>query len=83
MYSRSSHTTTSYKNLLGFLSPTSKVVVVLLVFGFAAVCFSPIAHAQSSSDNNSKLVNDLLRLLEKSELATRDREYKPSGLHGR
>ncbi|MDF1743392.1 MAG: hypothetical protein P1V19_06825 [Gimesia sp.] len=81
MYSRSSHTTTSYKNLLGFLSPTSKVVVVLLVFGFAAVCFSPIAHAQSSSDNNSKLVNDLLRLLEKSELATRDREYKPSGLY--
>ncbi len=81
MYSRSSHTTTSYKNLLGFLPPTSKVIVVLLVFGFATVCFSPSAHAQSPSDNNSKLVNDLLRLLEKSELATRDREYKPSGLY--
>ena len=80
MYSRSSHTTTSFKSLVGYLPSTPKVIVALLVFGIAAVCFSTSAHAQSSSDSNSKLVNDLLRLLEKSELATRDREYKPSGL---
>jgi len=79
MYSRSSHTT-SYKNLMGILPSTPKVIVTLLIFGFAAICFSTSAHAQIPNDSNSKLVNDLLRLLEKSELATRDREYKPSGL---
>ncbi|MFK7777310.1 MAG: hypothetical protein QM501_04225, partial [Gimesia sp.] len=79
MYSRSSHTT-RYKNLMGCLPSTPKVIVTVLMFGFAAVCFNTNANAQSSNDTNSKLVNDLLRLLEKSELATRDREYKPSGL---
>lgn len=80
MNSRSSHTATTYKKAEGILLSTRKLTVAFLVLGFATVCFNASAHAQSSNDSNSKLVNDLLRLLEKSELATRDREYKPSGL---
>ncbi|QDV53858.1 hypothetical protein [Gimesia fumaroli] len=80
MYSRSSHTTWNQKKRKGFLPWTSNHFIALMVLGVTTTCFSISAPAQSSNDNNSKLVNDLLRLLEKSELATRDREYKPSGL---
>ncbi|WP_339730145.1 hypothetical protein [uncultured Gimesia sp.] len=80
MYSRSSHTTWNQKNRKGFLSCTSNHFIALMIFGVTTTCFSISAPAQSPNDTNSKLVNDLLRLLEKSELATRDREYKPSGL---
>ncbi|HAH47354.1 MAG TPA: hypothetical protein DCM07_21335 [Planctomycetaceae bacterium] len=55
-------------------------MVILLVSGLTLTCLNSNVQAQSINDGNSKLVNDLLRLLEKSELATRDREYKPSGL---
>tara|TARA_R110002167_G_scaffold51365_12_gene148651 strand:- start:485 stop:2059 length:1575 start_codon:yes stop_codon:yes gene_type:complete len=55
-------------------------MVMLLVSGLTLTCINTNAQAQFPNDGNSKLVNDLLRLLEKSELATRDREYKPSGL---
>ncbi|QDT45789.1 hypothetical protein Pan241w_59170 [Gimesia alba] len=80
MYSRSSHTTWNQKKRKGFLSFTPSRIITLMIFGVTITCFSISAPAQSPNDSNSKLVNDLLRLLEKSELATRDREYKPSGL---
>lgn len=80
MYSRSSHTATSQKKCKGFLSFSPKRCIALLCLSAAATCVSIPANAQSPNNDNSKLVNDLLRLLEKSELATRDREYKPSGL---
>lgn len=80
MYSRSSHTTWNHKNRKGHLSLNSNRFIAFMIFGVATTCFNMSAPAQSPVDNNSKLVNDLLRLLEKSELATRDREYKPSGL---
>tara|TARA_R110002111_G_scaffold259308_1_gene329295 strand:- start:99765 stop:101414 length:1650 start_codon:yes stop_codon:yes gene_type:complete len=80
MYSRSSHTVCHYKNRKGLLPFTTKAFSALLIFGLATAYISTSAYAQSPNDNNSKLVNDLLRLLEKSDLATRDREYKPSGL---
>ncbi|MFH1302719.1 MAG: hypothetical protein ABIK07_16775 [Planctomycetota bacterium] len=80
MYSRSSHTVCHHKNRKVLLPFTSKAFSALLIFGLATAYISTSAYAQSPNDNNSKLVNDLLRLLEKSDLATRDREYKPSGL---
>jgi len=80
MYSRSLHTICHYKNRKGLSPSHPKVVITLLIFGLVTTCFNTSIQAQSPNDTNSKLVNDLLRLLEKSELATRDREYKPSGL---
>lgn len=80
MYSRSLHTICHYRNRMGLSPSHPKVFITLLIFGLATTCFNSGVHAQSPNDTNSKLVNDLLRLLEKSELATRDREYKPSGL---
>lgn len=80
MYSRSLHTICHYKNRKGLLPSNPKVFIALLIVGLVTTCFNTSIHAQSPNDTNSKLVNDLLRLLEKSELATRDREYKPSGL---
>ena len=80
MYSRSSHTTWNQKSRKGNKPFTPKCLIALMIFGVTTTCFNISAPAQSPNDSNSKLVNDLLRLLEKSELATRDREYKPSGL---
>ncbi len=80
MYSRSRHTTRNSKNFKHYLPSVPNFMISILSTGFVILCFSASTHAQSSSNSNSKLVNDLLRLLEKSELATRDREYKPSGL---
>ncbi|MFG0240191.1 MAG: hypothetical protein ACF8CY_03920, partial [Gimesia chilikensis] len=62
------------------LSFGPRVLLMLVLTGFVVTGSSSSAFAQSPNGDNSKLVNDLLRLLEKSELATRDREYKPSGL---
>ncbi|WP_149338678.1 hypothetical protein [Gimesia chilikensis] len=62
------------------LSFGPRVLLMLVLTGFVVTGTSSSAFAQSPNGDNSKLVNDLLRLLEKSELATRDREYKPSGL---
>lgn len=80
MYSRSRHTTRYCKSLKDYSPSVPKFIFTALTIGFVILCFTANTHAQSSNDANSKLVNDLLRLLEKSELATRDREYKPSGL---
>ncbi|QDT94715.1 hypothetical protein V144x_01460 [Gimesia aquarii] len=80
MYSRSSHTICYSQNQRNFSSSSPKFLIALLISGLATICFSANIQAQSPNDSNSKLINDLLHLLEKSELATRDREYKPSGL---
>ncbi|QDT30446.1 hypothetical protein Enr10x_58120 [Gimesia panareensis] len=80
MYSRYRHTISYHKKCKDMLSFGPRVLLILVLSGFVATCSYSSAFAQSPNDDNSKLVNDLLRLLEKSELATRDREYKPSGL---
>ncbi|QDT94385.1 hypothetical protein Pan161_60810 [Gimesia algae] len=81
MYSRFRHTISNHKLRKDFKSFGPQMMVILLVSGLTLTCLNQTAQAQSPNDGNSKLVNDLLRLLEKSELATRDREYKPSGLY--
>ena len=80
MYSRFRHTICNHKHRKDIKSSVSQIMVMLLVSGLTLTCINTNAQAQFPNDGNSKLVNDLLRLLEKSELATRDREYKPSGL---
>lgn len=80
MYSRFRHTICNHKLRKDIKSSVSQIMVILLVSGLTLTCINTNAQAQFPNDGNSKLVNDLLRLLEKSELATRDREYKPSGL---
>ncbi len=80
MYSRFRHTICNHKLRKDLKSFGPQIMALLLVSGLTLTCLNTNARAQSPNDGNSKLVNDLLRLLEKSELATRDREYKPSGL---
>ncbi len=80
MYSRLRHTICNHMLWKNSKSFSPQIIVILLVSGLTLTCLNTNVQAQSINDGNSKLVNDLLRLLEKSELATRDREYKPSGL---
>lgn len=80
MYSRLHHTFCNHMFWKDSKSFGPQIMVILLVSGLTLTCLNSNVQAQSINDGNSKLVNDLLRLLEKSELATRDREYKPSGL---
>lgn len=80
MYSRYRHTICHNKKSKDMLSFGPRILLSLVLTGFIATHSYTSAVAQSPNSDNSKLVNDLLRLLEKSELATRDREYKPSGL---